>query len=459
MKFSDFWKKPVDKDLSKQPITVLPAPRKAHEPAANEKLLKGIYTGSAQDFALSSYIAKGMVDATRNLTGIPGIIPDEGQSDMLIRELLPLLIDEFPVLLGTMLITGTSWRWARWSDKLHKLTWEAIPDSSITSIIQDLDTGEITDIYTDEQIEYREGEINIKYTHRKRHITRAKVTEEWKGGFNKTLQYRNPFGFMPVPFGHNCYEGEWRGNSVFGRVLRLLKASHDIAYKRDEILAEFEPKIIQNVKDIKTWISNNTKEIGNTDSVFDPFGHKLFINQEGENTDFLSLPSDATAQHTVALKDIEGKIVKGSGMPELFFGAIATGNYASTETDRLLALEHIKGIRREITKGTQDIIDQSLKILAYMRFTQPPQVSIQWGNITLLSEIQKAQVMGAYAQTIVPMLRDGAISPEGAFYFTKELFPEYPAEDPKHFMSGLSEMLAQHSGRVGQPTFDMGGMF
>jgi hypothetical protein len=275
---------------------------------------------------------------------------------------------------------------------------------------------------------------------------------------NKAVQYKNPFGFMPVPVGHNCYEGEWRGNSVFGRVLRLLKSNHDINYKRDEILSEYEPKIIQKVKSPQTWIKNNTEEIGVKGTQFDPFSHKLFINQEGEETNFLFLPSDATSQHTAAVQDNEKKIIKGSGIPELFFGALATGNYASTETDRLLALEYVKGIRRELTKWTRELVSQSLKILSFMRFTQPPEVSLQWGNISLLSEAQRAQVMGAYAQAISSLMSGGSVSPDGAFYFTKELYPEFPAEDAAHFMAGLDEMLVQHSSKVGQPAFDMGGM-
>lgn len=456
--FSDIWKKPKDKDLSKQTYTIRPAKRKIDGGlASNEKLLKGIYTGSNQDFALSSYFATGMIDVPRNLAGIPGIIPDEGQDDRLIRELNPLIVDEFPVMVATMLVAGTAWRLARWNDKLKRLVWEAIPDSSVTTIILDLDTGEITELWLDEQIEYNKDETNKAYATRKRHITRNMITEEWKGTINKTVQYKNTFGFMPVPFGHNCYEGDWRGNSVFARVLRQLKSSHDIAYKRDEILSDFEPKITQTVKDVKTWIHNNTEEIGKQSKEFDPFGSKLFLNQEGESTDFLFLPGDATSQHTEALKDNELKIIKGSGTPELFFGAIAVGNHASTETDRLLAIEHIKGIRRELTKGTQELVNQSLKILAYMRFTQPPQVSIQWGNLSLLSESEKAQVMGSYASAMVPLLGNGAISKEGAFYFTKELYPEFPVEDPEHFMDGLSDMIVSHSSKLGQPAFDMGG--
>ena len=462
MKFSDIWKRPTDRDLSKQQYTLRPAPRKMQGGLpANERALKGIYTGSNQDFALSSYLAGGMIDVPKNLVGIPGIIPDEGEDDRLVKELIPLVIDEYPVMVSTMLVQGTAWRWPRWSDKLKRLVWEAIPDSSITSLIIDLDTGEIAEIWCDEQLEYNEGEINVAYTTRKRHITRTLITEEWKGAVNKIVRYKNPFGFMPVPLGHNCYEGEWRGNSVFGRVLRWLKASHDVAYKRDEILSEFEPKIIQMVRDPQTWIKNNTKEVGSSETQFDPFGRKLFINQEGESTNFLFLPGDATAQHTAALQDNERKIIKGSGIPELFFGALATGNYASTETDRLLALEYVKGIRRELTKGTQELINQSLKILAFMRFTQPPEVSLKWGNLSLLSELQKAQVMGMYAQAIGSLLSGGSVSPDGAFYFTKELYPEFPAEDPEHFMAGLAEMLTQHSSKVGQPlmeTGDMGGL-
>jgi len=461
-KFSGIWKNPQEQDLSKQSYTIRPAPRKMKGGlAANDKLLKGIYTGANQEFALASYLSDGMIDKPKNLTGIPGVIPDKGQDDSIIKEMLnPLIVDEFPVLVETMLIQGTSWRWAVWSDKLHRLVWEAIPDSGITQIIIDIDTGEISELWIEEQIEYNKGQSNVAYTTRTRHITRTLITESWKGGEEKSIQYKNTFGFMPVPFGHNCYEGDWRGNSVFGRVLRWMKSIHDIAYKRDEILSEFNPKMLQKVKDVPTWIANNTppSQKGNKNYEIDPFDCKLVINQEGDETGFLFLASDAISQHTAAIKDNEIKVIKGSGVPELFFGAMVTGNGASTEVDRLLVLDYIKGIRRELTKGTQELVNQSLKILSFMRFTQPPQISIQWGNLSLLSETDKAQVMGTYASALVPLMNNGAISKEGAFYLTKELYPEFPAEDAEHFMSGLDETIARHSSKLGQPTFDTGGM-
>jgi len=245
---------------------------------------------------------------------------------------------------------------------------------------------------------------------------------------------------MPIPFGHRCYAGDWRGNSVYARVLRWMKAIHDIAYQRDSILAEYEPKLIQTLNSkpgaTANWINNNSRD----NKELDPFGSNLFINQEGESTQFLFLSSDATAQHTKAIEDNELKVIKGSGIPELFFGAIATGNHASTDADKQIAIEYINCIRNELTKGTIQLVEQSLKILAFMRFTRAPEVTIQWGNLSLMSENQKAQMISTYASAINMILNNKTISDEGAFYFTKKLFPDFPAEDPKQFIAELNNM-------------------
>jgi len=62
--------------------------------------------------------------------------------------------------------------------------------------------------------------------------------------------------------------------------------------------------------------------------------------------------------------------------------------------------------------------------------------------------------MGAYTSAIVPLLREGAVSPEGAFWFTKELYPEFPAENADHFITGLDEMLVRHASKIGQPAYE-----
>jgi hypothetical protein len=173
IKFTDIFKKPAIRDLSKQEYTVRPAPRKITGGlAANERLLKGVFTGAAQDYALSSYLAQGMVNIPKSLVGTPDIIPDEGEDDALIKEIAPLILDEYPLIVQTMLVTGTAWRWPRWSDGARRIVWEAIPDSSVTAVDLDLDSLEITGVYTNEQIEYNEGE-DPAFTSRKRRITKT----------------------------------------------------------------------------------------------------------------------------------------------------------------------------------------------------------------------------------------------------------------------------------------------
>lgn len=450
---SDIWRSPQERDLSKQTITVRPAFRRLNGGfATNEKLLKGIYTGANQEFSLSSYIATGMVDVPKNLTGIPDIKVLEGYDDTLVKALVPLLLDEYPIIIATMLTQGTAWRFPRWSDKLQRLVWEAIPDASVTALILDPETGEIAEMWIEEQIEYQTDRYSMQIATRIRHITKDTITEEWTGYKHERKQYTNVFHLMPIPFGHNCYEGEWRGHSVFSRVLRLMKSNHDITYKRDEILAMFEPKMVQGVDQVDTWVHNNTIAVGKGQADLDVFSQQLVVNQSGESTNFMFLSSDATGQHTLAIQDNLKKIMIGSGVPELFFGGLATGNYASTETDRLLALEYIKGIRRELTKATIALVNSSLEILAYVRFKRTvPKVHLTWGTLTLLSETQKAQILGSYASSMSTLLQNGNTSPEGALFLTRGLYPDYPADNPDAFMDGLNRMLTRHSSALSSP--------
>jgi hypothetical protein len=425
---------------------------------ANGKLLRGIYDGSNQDFALSSYILTDLINVPKNLVGVPGVTTED--DSILVKKLLTLLVDEFPIIIKVMLVIGTAWRWARWSDKLMRLVWEDIPDDAITQLIVDLDTHEITEIYTDEMLEYGKGEQNIQNTRRRRHITREKITEIWTGGINKTTEYRNPFGFMPVPFGHDCWEGEWRGESVFARSLRLLKSTHDIMYSREEILATFKPKYVQTIAsgndDVATWRKNNG--LMDRDALFDPWGMDFVLNQGDDKTEFLSLPSDATAQHTAAIKDNEAKIMIGSSLPQLFFGVLTTGTQAANNVQSRVAVEFIKSVQNETIKALGELVNQSLTILAFMNFTRAPKVNISFGSFDLMDAEQKSRIFGSYAAGISTMLSSGTLTAETALYFSKMLFSDFPVKSKEDFLEGMKDMIAEVGSHVGQQLFEGGDM-
>jgi hypothetical protein len=453
-RFADFWKHPTEKDMTKNYMSVMPKETLAIGGLAAASLLKGIYTGAAQNFNLASGFTYPAIAVPKQLIGVPSI----GDA---YPELQTYLMDEGTVITQTMLVNGTAWRWARWSDKLHRLVWEAISDDSIGSqgIQTDPDTGEIIAITTDDNIEYNGPDFRKHYARRKRAITRAMISEEWTGAINRSANYPNPFGFMPIPFGHDCWEAEWRGTSVYSRIIRLIADAHDIRRNRDEILALFKPKMKQKTSNVNAWLDNNKKHtISGMGKVYTPFEANFILNGVDEDTDIISIASDATTQHTAAIEDIRKEIMLASGLPELLFGGLATGNYASTDSQIRAAVEYIKDIQREMTKGYQLLLNQSAHILSYMQFKQPEAIAIRWGTLDMTSPEQQARIIASYASAISTMLGNGSISKEGALYFTKLMFEDYPAKDAQQYLDGINEMLVEHSGKIGQQMFETGDL-
>jgi hypothetical protein len=453
-KFADFWRSPAERDLTKTVVSALPVKTRYTGGLASAGMLKSIYTGAAQDFNLASGFTYPAIAVPKQLVGVP-IIGD------LCPELQTYIFDEGPIITQTMLVIGTAWRWARWSDKLRRLVWEAIPDEAIGSqgIETDPDTGEITAIRTWENIEYNGPEFRIRYALRKRVITRELITEEWSGDINRLTQYRNPFGFMPIPFGHDCWESDWRGQSVYGRIIRLIADNHDIRRNRDEILAQFRPKLIQTTVSPNRWKINNMEHTNAAkDEKYSPFEADFVLNAEGEKTEYLNIGSDATAQHTAAIQENNKEIMIASGLPELLFGGLATGNYASTDSQIRSAVEYVKEIQREMTLSYQRLLNQSAQILSYMKFEQAESIEVKWGTLDMTSPEQRSRIIGSYAGAISALLGNWSISKEGALYITKLMFEDYPAEDAQQYLAGINEMLTEHSSHIGQQLFEGGDM-
>ncbi|MDR2503903.1 MAG: hypothetical protein LBD82_05940 [Deltaproteobacteria bacterium] len=420
--------------------------------------LRDIYTGAAQNFNLASGYTYPAVAVPKQLAGVPSLGDD-------LRDLRTYLLDEGPVIVQTMLVMGTAWRWARWSDKLKRLVWEAIPDECIGSqgIETDLDTGEIKTIRTHESIEFNGPDFKTLRAERKRVISREEISEEWSGDIRKFTRARNPFGFMPIPFGHDCWESDWRGNGIYSRIIRLMADTHEIRRNRDETLAQFKPKMVQSSADIGQWIKNNKQYTASGESdYYSPFAADLVLNRvsEGgsqETTSYLFLPSDATTQHTAAIEDNRREMMIASGVPEIFWGQIATGNAASTDSQITAGVNYIKGIQREMTRAYGKLLNQSAQILAHMRFGRADAIEVKWGTLDMTSPEQRGRVLQGYAAAMSQMLGNGSVSAEGALYFTRLMFEDYPAEDAAQYLDAINVMLAEHSSKVGAGAMDMTG--
>jgi hypothetical protein len=454
VKFADFWREPAERDLTKTRISVMPVNVRRTGGEASASFLKAIYRGGAQDFNLASGFTYPAIAVPKQLVGVPvigGAYP----------ELLTYLMDEGPIITQTMLVTGTAWRWPRWNDRTRRLVWEAIPDEAIGSqgIETDPDTGEIMVIRTNENIEYNGPDFNVRQTQRKRVITRELVTDEWTGAVNRVTQYRNPFGFMPIPFGHDCWESDWRGQSVYGRIIRLVADNHEIRRTRDEILGQFKPIMIMELNNADEFMENMKKHTNmKGKEEFNPLAANVLLLMGGEKARYEFISSDATAQHTAAIQENNKEIMIASGLPELLFGGLATGNYASTDSQIRAAVEYVKEIQREMTRPYQQLLNQSAHILSYMKFAQAEPIEVKWGTLDMTSPEQRSRIIGSFAAAISTLLGNGSVSKEGALYFTKLMFEDYPAEDAARYLAGINEMLAEHSSHVGQQLFEEGDM-
>ena len=443
-----FWKKGGEnqQDLSKD--TQTRRPRDVDFTGglvANSALLYGLYYGTVPELQFASPMAYTPVSVPKNLVGIPTPKAQDKKTQAAVKKIIDEQYDECPIIVQTYLIIGTAWRWCRWSQKLGRVIWEAIPDENITDIELDLDTGEINVIWDHIKFRYTDGYNQVKTAERKRRIGRDYI-QVWYTSENKELKnikMNNPFGFIPIPFGHECKEDEWRGHSIYSRNLRMYKSNHEIQKRRDEILAKFKPKMTQKTNSPDKWLANNAYEGFHK---VDPFLDDFFINvTEQEETDFIYLPADATRQHTEAINANNKLIVLGSGVPELFWPGLATGNHASTDTQKDLGIAYINDLRRELNRAYTQLFNQSLTIKGFMEQTRYSEVTNDWDQFEMVSKEVQAKIFSMFTQGLGTIIQNASMSYDDIKYFIDKFYPDMPERTRKIIKEGMKELLTDHT--------------
>jgi hypothetical protein len=443
-----FWKKGGE---NQQPLDKKAYPNRPHNVdmsggmVANADLLYGLFYGTIPELQFASPMAYTPVSVPKNLVGIPTPKAPDKKTQKAINSIIDDQLDEFPIIVQTYLITGTAWRWCRWSQKLNRIIWEVIPDQNITDIELDLDTNEINVIWDHVMFKYSDGYNKVKFAERKRRIGRDYI-QVWYTSDNrelKNIKMNNPFGFIPIPFGHECKEDEWRGHSIYGRNLRLFKSTHDVQRKRDEILAKFKPKLKQQTENPDTWLKNNGY---NNLTDIDPFNDDFFINKpDKEDTSFLYLPADATRQHTEAIKSNNNLIVLGSGAPELFWPGLATGNHASTDTQKDLGIAYIHDLRRELNRAYTLMFNQSLTIKGYMEQTRYGEVKNGWDQFEMVSKQVQARIFQMFTQGLGAIIQSASMGYDDIKYFIDKFYPDMPERTRSKIKDGMFELLKDHT--------------
>jgi len=414
---------------------------------ANADLLYGLFYGTVAELQFASPMAYTPINVPTNLIGIPTPKAPDKKTQDAVKDILDAQCDECPIIVQTYLLIGTAWRWCRYSQKLGRVIWEAIPDQNITDIEIDMDTNEINVVWDHVMFKYVDGYNQVKSAERKRRIGRDYIQIWWTNTENKqelkNVKMNNPFGFIPIPFGHECKENEWRGHSIFGRNLRLFKSTHEIQRTRDEILSRSKPKLVQHATNPTDWLKNNGfEDLGKVD----PYEDDFYINTgEQEKTEFLYLAADATRQHTEAINANNKLIVIGSGAPELFWPGLATGNHASTDTQKDLGISYIHNLRREMNRAFTLMFNQTLTIKGFMEQTSYGEVRNDWDQFEMVSKEVQAKIFNMFTQGLGSIIQSAAMGYDDIKYFIDKFYPDMPERSRNKIKDGMYEMLTDHT--------------
>jgi hypothetical protein len=194
---------------------------------------------------------------------------------------------------------------------------------------------------------------------------------------------------------------------------------------------------------VADWLRNNGYK-GIED--VDPFDADFFLNiGEDEDTDFMYLPGDATRQHTEALADNYKRAIIGSGVPELFWGGLATGNHASTETQKDLGVEYILSLRREMNRPYSVAFNQTLTIMGFMEQSRYSEVINEWDHFEMVSKEVQVKNFLAFMQGLGLLIQNASMGYDDMLYFVKKFYPASPVQTREQLKEGMAEIMTDHT--------------
>lgn len=411
---------------------------------ANEEMLRALYHGNAKGLQFASPLCYTPVNLMTQMMGIPTPYSADERTQKALDEITAAIGSERVTRTHRgSLIVGNCWRWPRFDSQTMGLVLESIMDSIVTDILVDVQSEQPYAILTDERIKIATGENKTVNVQRKRRFDHDMVAVKWSGEKPATVQdvtARNVAGILPVNFANDADEGELRGFSVFSRTIRDLKDYHDLDYRASETLAKFKVKQVQTVKDPAAWRKENGLDTAENMRDFNPAENDFVLNKENDTTAYEFLPGEATAAIDKALERKFWKIVEGSPIPELFWGPLATGNHASTDTQMQQAVDAANAKRKEFTPPWTAIYAGCLRIASVLRMENYQPFEIRWNRLDAVSPATKMQILLNFAQAMRELVNSATCTKQQLHTLWTLNFPESNPGDYETYLEGITDM-------------------
>ena len=342
---------------------------------------------------------------------------------------------------------GTIWIYPKYSES-RGLTWDFIPDQNVKKIVRDIETNELRQIVTEEDITLNSEKYDTELTVTKKVVyTIDKITTTYTGGTVPTSAINstviNAAGVLPVSFANNADINTSRGHSDYEKILSDLKSYHDVFLAAITGTAKFSSKMVQTAKDFASWCENNGFGAdGSGIADLDIGAIDFIINLEGEKTEFIHATDLANAYQAI-LKIVFHKMVEISGIPEIAWGLKTEGNLASVEENMAILMQYCKDKQEQKVKPYQVLMSASARLLNIAGvISDPGEISISWDVLDSASDSTKAQVFKDYADALSKLVNVAGMTKDQLFKFWKINFPSLTESDFNTWVDGIDNMSA-----------------
>ncbi len=407
-------------------------------------LTHAMYRNTFPGLTFASSLAHPIINIPVSFMGLPEPTPrDEGEEAM--AEELTDMVAQFSTELRAIHAQchrdGTVWILPTWDAKAQRLSWEFIPDASISDIIRDINTGDIQQVWTHERITIAADFGKTATFTRKRKFTRAAIFVTYSdidGTLPQTLRdttIRNAHGVLPIPFANNADHGDVRGHSDFERIMPLLKQYHDLSEASAVALARFSPKLVINTKDPETW---------ETESESADISEISLMTIEPEGKVSLLTPDRVSEPFLAKQKQLFLMILESVGIPELFFGGMASGNHASVEESMTSLIKLVKAKQNAKNKAYIALFTASLIIQrrATINTAEVSEITMGWGELDGISQKTKSEILTNFTTGISKAMQANSMTPQQMYELWRGTYPDETETTYELFLENLKETAA-----------------
>lgn len=408
---------------------------------SNEEMLFALYHGTFSGMEKASPLARIPIVIPMSLIGVPTPTSDDPATQEALDRITAQMTRKIKIINRNFLLAGTSWCYPKY-ERAAGLVWKVIKDSSVQDILLSLADETPFAVLVDEELQLTVGENEINNIRRKSRYDRQRVTVSYYGARVAGLDYtaRNVAGVLPIKFALEPDDSVSRGHSVLEPILCDLKDYADIDKRVSSTLAKFTPKQIQKISNGKLaeWRFNNGLADDADFEEFDPALAEFVVNVDGEETRFEFLAEGATAGAEKTLERIFWKLFQGSGVPEMFWGGIASGNFASSDNQMQIMINKINDYRDELAEPYRELFAASLRLLSVAELQNYDQnITIAWNKLDSVSEKDKATIFKDFASGIGTLLTSGGVGVAQLYELWKSTYPDLHVGTIEEFKAEL----------------------